>query len=101
MKIYSLGNIESVGEGRGGVSNTYEASGELLMPQVGSYSIGHSPPHLTYVPTNEAAIAPTLDLAFSTPLPSPHAPDVEEDIMRYESKEDDFLEVIALTPESL
>ena len=71
------------------------------MPQVGSYSTGHSPPCLTYVPTNEVATAPTLDLAFSMPSPPPHAPNVEKDIMRCESKDDKILEVITVTPESL
>lgn len=71
------------------------------MPQTISHFPSHSPPHLILVPTHEAIAAPTLDLAFSTPSPPPHAPNVEEDIMRYKSKEDESLEVIATTPEPL
>lgn len=45
-------------EGEGG-SNTHEASG--------SQTSSHPPPHSTYVPTYEAAFAPTPNLAFSIP----------------------------------
>lgn len=71
------------------------------MPQARSHSPSHSPPHLILVPTHEAIAAPTLDLAFSMPSPPPHAPDVEENIMHYESKEDKSLEVIATKPKPL
>lgn len=64
------------------------------MPQDGSQSFGHSPPHSIFVRAYEVAAAPAPNFAFSTPQPPPHAFDMVEDINHHKFEEDELLELL-------